>query len=141
VEEMRGIWAYLSGLASTRRAHFRIRGTRCEFIIKLRDDAQGLNSIRDGAGIGSVDPEKGEYKVQDIGDIVHVLIPQLEKCPHWKAWRKYREFKPWAQAAQLIYSGQHKTKEGSAELLRLKRELTEARKYRKPEGGDAGKLQ
>jgi hypothetical protein len=114
---------------------------KCFFTIRLRDDDFDiLQEIQETLGIGKtrvLKKEKGKnrlalWEVCAIGDIVHVLIPLFEKYPIRA--KKKRDFLIWSRAARIIHSGFHLTKVGLAEVLALKREMEEGRKYKKLKG-------
>lgn len=121
----------------------RHKGITLTFTIKLRDDDDGiLHEIKNTLGIGRIYYRNKEYvrerghfinnqvdwRVRRIGDIIHVIIPLFEKYP-LRAKKKH-DFKIWSQAAQLIYAKYHLTETGRKEVLRLKDELSEVRRYK-----------
>lgn len=113
-----------------------------EFHIKLRDDdAAILHEIKETLGIGRLyshkpaSPNAGAqllYQVYRIGDIIHVLIPLFEEYPLRS--KKRRDFILWKRAARMIHLGQHLTASGHEEILQLKKQMEEGRKYQPSEG-------
>ena len=119
----------------------------CQLQIHLRDDDKNiLHQIKEITGVGNIDKRSNQrrrdegilewnaitWRVQRIGDIIHVIIPLFEKYP--LRAKKRRDFVLWARAARIIQAKGHLTKEGREEVLRLKQEMEEGRKYN---GNDA----
>jgi len=124
-------------------ADSRSQGIFCRFGIKLRaDDLAVLEMIRDTLGVGRINHasslslnKQGEkandckrYAIDRIGDMIHVIIPLFERYP--LRAKKQRDFVIWAKAARLIHAKMHSTPEGHEEILRLKQELEEGKKYK-----------
>ena len=110
--------------------------TKCFFSIRLRaDDIDILQEIQETLGVGQIRLSKEDghnevagWQVCAIGDLIHVLIPLFEKYP--LRAKKKRDFAIWSRAVRLIHTKFHLTKAGLAEVLRLKEELEEGRKYK-----------
>ena len=120
----------------------RNQGITCRFSMELRDDDSPLiQEIQRILRIGTIMYRERKpfascknicpqvtFAVNAIGDVIHVLIPLLEKTTWWKS-KKQQDYELWKQAAWLVYNNQHLTLAGRAEILRLKAIMEAGRKY------------
>lgn len=119
------------------RTHSNSSTFSCKFSIKLRDDDSAiLYQIRETLGVGRLYPYQGSsgnsataWEVQALSNVIHVIIPLFEQYP--LRAKKARDFTLWARAARIMHTGAHLKAHGRDEILRLKEEMEQGRKYDK----------
>jgi hypothetical protein len=69
------------------------------------------------------------FEVNTLGDLIHNVIPFFERFGFLSA-KKQRDFAKFVELASLLRSGQHLTREGVVEVLRIRLEMNDGGKRR-----------